>query len=1614
MNSNDLANFAQLAFASYFDLAGGTPSVAVLQDGGKGMATAEADAFGAKYSVVLPTYHDAASDLDVTVFKDVSGNLTLGIRGTLPGHDLSVTDAQIALQGAAYDQIVALYNWWKKISTPVGQQVSQFSLVEYPNADAVLPPSGAVKLYPTSLAFGGQSMYLVAAPSVVATGDLTGVLAADPDHKIDVTGHSLGAHLTLAFNALFGSSVGQAVGFDTPGFINGAVNQQFFAALGGSVPTSANSGNVTSVIADEASVGDKPFSAIAGVWSRPGVAVDIGIENQWLSDEPVPEGVLNHSMKMLADSLAVFNLLATLDLSLSSSRYKLLLNGAASGTAASYERLIDAAEALFGINQTPLAVGNNQRDALYQALYGVQASSAFQSMAGKVRIDASSNDLGAKARDDFSALASLITLSPFVLTATDAANQALLNAVLQGAWGSTYIDWQTDKTMSLADRQAGKETYSDKWLVDRSFLLDTLVSANRDNNNFFNDRALSDVWVYEDKTTGTLLARQPGGPGPFPQHYVTYGSSAAETLTGGTQEDHLYGGGGADILTGLGGNDWLEGNAGNDSLNGGAGNDSLLGGIGADNLDGGAGNDRLYGGDGADTYDFTGSFGNDIIRDSDGQGVIKLDGVDLQSGLQVNANTWRSADKSVTYTVLDAGGTQNLVIGFAGRNDTITIENWQAGTSLGVPLSDSPYEAPAPTGVLMGDLNPIITNGSYSLEYTTTGSANLVTDGTPKPGFADLLLGGAGNDLLDGKGGNNSLSGHDGDDHLIGGDGFELISGGSGSDWIEGGDGTDAIFGGASWEGFVLTDPNAQAPASADLDPVWYGRTWSMGYRQNADGSQTLWVDFLGGDFSSVDDGGDIIDAGAGNDVVDGDFGDDIIHGGLGLDLMWGGYGNDVVRGGDDADQLWGDGLVVPDLYQSLPEWAFGNDVIDGGAGDDTLVGQGGSDELYGGTGNDTLVADRRELDDGFHGHDYLDGGAGNDILLGEGGDDVLYGGEGNDQMQGDDQDVSYLDPSYNGEDYLDGEGGADIMVGGGFNDTLFGGDGDDQIYADDVGNSQLEPQWHGADYVDGEAGNDYITGDGNSDTLFGGLGNDTIWGDSAIRNLAASGGGSYNGADYIDGEEGNDVLVGGGNSDTLIGGDGIDKLFGDRPDGFQPTTMAGPMDYGNDVLDGGAGNDHLIGDGRSDTLFGGADDDFLWGDFLFPNDTSGAPGASDWLYGEAGNDTLQGGEAGDFLYGGDGNDTIYGGYELVADNAGNWIYGDAGADVLWGGGGDDLIEGGTEDDLLKGAAGDDVLDGGDGNDTLYGHAGNDSLQGSSGNDSLYGGDDDDTLDGGDGTDVAYGEAGNDTLVATSDLDVLVGGAGNDYYDIGTIAATVTEAAGEGIDTLASQAASVAAIANVENIVLNGYAAQSATGNALDNTLVGTIFDNTLSGGDGNDVLDGRDGFDSLIGGTGNDTFYVYSATESITEAGNGGIDTVRSYLTYTLASNLENLQLLDGATNATGNSLANVLTGNGASNTLTGLDGNDRLDGAGGADTLIGGAGDDTYVIDGQDAVVEQSGQGTDTIEVAFSHVLGANLENLVLTGSDPLNGTGNAVANVITGNAGANVLDGARAPTR
>ncbi len=115
---------------------------------------------------------------------------------------------------------------------------------------------------------------------------------------------------------------------------------------------------------------------------------------------------------------------------------------------------------------------------------------------------------------------------------------------------------------------------------------------------------------------------------------------------------------------------------------------------------------------------------------------------------------------------------------------------------------------------------------------------------------------------------------------------------------------------------------------------------------------------------------------------------------------------------------------------------------------------------------------------------------------------------------------------------------------------------------------------------------------------------------------------------------------------------------------------------------------------------------------------------------------------------------------------------------------------------------------------------------------------------------------------------------------------------------------------------------------------------------------------------------------------------------------------------NATNGATITTATATGTINNddFIGTSGPDTLAGTSGADALTGLAGNDTYTVNNAgDLVIEALNQGTDTVQASIAYTLPNNVENLVLTGTGNLNGTGNGLNNVITGNSGNNSLNGA-----
>ena len=466
-------------------------------------------------------------------------------------------------------------------------------------------------------------------------------------------------------------------------------------------------------------------------------------------------------------------------------------------------------------------------------------------------------------------------------------------------------------------------------------------------------------------------------------------------------------------------------------------------------------------------------------------------------------------------------------------------------------------------------------------------------------------------------------------------------------------------------------------------------------------------------------------------------------------------------------------------------------------------------------------------------------------------------------------------------DNVIDGKAGADKMVGG---------KGNDIYIVDNAGDVVIENAGEGTDTVRASVSYTLAANVENLELLTGAL---TGTGNELANTITG------NAADnVIDGKAGADRMIGGLGNDIYYVDNAGDVVVENAGEGTD--TVRASVNY---VLAANVENLELLtgaltgtGNDLANTITGNAADNVLYG-------LAGA----DILFGGAGNDTLDGGVGADRMTGGVGNDIYY------VDNIGDVVIENSGE-------GTDTVRAAISYVLTANLESLELLTGalnGTGNDlanTITGNAADNVLYGLA------------------GADVLNGGAGNDTLDGGLGVDKMVGGLGNDLYYVDNVGDLVVENANEGLDTVRATVTHTLA-ANVENLeMLTG--AVFGYGNDLANTITGNAADN---------IIDGKAGADKMIGGLGNDIYYVDNAGDSVVEAAGGGVDTVRSGITYTLGANVENLELLwAGSSWGTGNELDNVITGNAGANTLSGLAGNDTLIGGAGVDTLIGGAGAD------------------------------------------------------------------------
>lgn len=1062
--------------------------------------------------------------------------------------------------------------------------------------------------------------------------------------------------------------------------------------------------------------------------------------------------------------------------------------------------------------------------------------------------------------------------------------------------------------LELYDKNTGQGSLTQEWIADRAEMLSWLQLARTANSGldvpvesgsglhqYFADRA-SDESVIVGEGFGDGLAQR-----------ILFDDDDAHALTGADKDDRLYGMGGNDTLKGEGGKDYLEGGSGNDRLDGGADNDSLLGMDSNDILIGGTGNDTLVGGADNDRYEFSDGDGNDLVIDSDGQGSLWLDGVQLKGGKEAlaGAGTWQSEDGKVTYALsTNPDQTHSLYIQYG--NNLIRVKDFVLG-QLGIKLENGDIAPASPTiePTLKGDKKPIDFDPTLPGDQTdvdpqgnikTTDEVEVRkdslyggTDNDRIQGLADddSLYGNKGNDTLEGGTGKDRLEGQEDNDLLIGGEGADILSGAEGDDWLYaaeqvsiesvrlqtqgsglkgdwlaaglgndvlvgdigndvqfGGGGKDTLFGGAGDD--VLVGDNDYVATSFD---------WKVDDRT---GNTTRWFSPITYDQHAIEMAdSDFLYGGAGNDFLAGLDGKDWLFGESGQDTLLGDSGDDLLFGGDDNDILAGDHGRAMTKDDSSFSITTGDDTLDGGAGDDWLQGEAGDDLLIGGANNDTLHGDADYLEGGMHGSDQLEGGLGNDRLYGEGGNDALYGGDDNDLLIGDELE-SLLVSRFHGNDSLSGGAGQDTLVGSGGNDELHGGSENDLLQGD-AAISELAASAHGQDVLHGDAGNDTLLGNGGHDTLYGGADDDYLDGDSTDVPLA------FQGNDYLDGGVGNDTLHGRDGNDTLVGGSGLDHLNGG---------------LGNDLYILNAGDSLIDSSGsasRYETLVdeGGTNRIRFGAGISLENlriTQSGSNAQLDFGPGQ-GVIIVNGmlGTIGTFEFA-DGNGLSWSELsrrlleqqvQLSTDASGANLSGGQQADALLAMAGGNSFEGGRGDDVLVGGGGSNtyLFQLGDGADHIYDahHADQPNLLrfavGISAGDL--------SLDLEDGALVLRIAGGSDAIhIHGFDPDSVLTQPVIGLFEFADGSSlTLEQLLASGLVLNGTEGADLLEGANLPEQLEAG---------AGDDTLKGYAGNDSLLGGTGDDLLDGGQGDDLLVGGEGQDAYLVYhgSGRDSIVEEG--------------------------------------------------------------------------------------------------------------------------------------------------
>lgn len=176
------------------------------------------------------------------------------------------------------------------------------------------------------------------------------------DTNFIATGHSLGGYLAAGLVADFPDNITHAYLYNAPGNTN-----EFTELLGElGVINSPDGSKITEIQADAGT------SLIAGLGIDYSSPLLVHIENQifgGVSDWPVS---LNHSQRILTDSLAVYNTFSKVSPSLTLDDITQLIKASTNENATTLESSVDILATVFNPNHTPIEEGD--RESLHQTI----------------------------------------------------------------------------------------------------------------------------------------------------------------------------------------------------------------------------------------------------------------------------------------------------------------------------------------------------------------------------------------------------------------------------------------------------------------------------------------------------------------------------------------------------------------------------------------------------------------------------------------------------------------------------------------------------------------------------------------------------------------------------------------------------------------------------------------------------------------------------------------------------------------------------------------------------------------------------------------------------------------------------------------------------------------------------------------------------------------------------------------------------------------------------------------------------------------------------------------------------------------------------------------------